>query len=226
MDEAGSKFHIQNLKVPDSVIDLELKIEEIRSEKDKVINSQQFEKAASLRDKEKLFINKLNQEKKNWSENEKKNISVVSKNDIEAIVSLITGIPITDIAEEESKKLIKMNETMKEYIIGQDLAIDKLTQSIQLSRTGLKDPNKPIGIFLLLGPTGVGKTETAKILSKQLFTHNNSMVKIDMSEYMERFAVSRLIGAPPGYIGFEDGGELTELIRRNPYSLVLSLIHI
>ena len=163
MDEAGSKFHIQNLKVPDSVIDLELKIEEIRSEKDKVINSQQFEKAASLRDKEKLFINKLNQEKKNWSENEKKNISVVSKNDIEAIVSLITGIPITDIAEEESKKLIKMNETMKEYIIGQDLAIDKLTQSIQLSRTGLKDPNKPIGIFLLLGPTGVGKTETAKI---------------------------------------------------------------
>ena len=221
MDEAGSKFHIQNLKVPDSVIDLELKIEEIRSEKDKVINSQQFEKAASLRDKEKLFINKLNQEKKNWSENEKKNISVVSKNDIEAIVSLITGIPITDIAEEESKKLIKMNETMKEYIIGQDLAIDKLTQSIQLSRTGLKNPNKPIGIFLLLGPTGVGKTETAKILSKQLFTHNNSMVKIDMSEYMERFAVSRLIGAPPGYIGFEDGGELTELIRRNPYSLVL-----
>ena len=163
MDEAGSKFHIQNLKVPDSVIDLELKIEEIRSEKDKVINSQQFEKAASLRDKEKLFINKLNQEKKNWSENEKKNISVVSKNDIEAIVSLITGIPITDIAEEESKKLIKMNETMKEYIIGQDLAIDKLTQSIQLSRTGLKDPNKPICIFLLLGPTGVGKTETAKI---------------------------------------------------------------
>jgi len=221
MDEAGSKFHIQNLKVPDSVIDLELKIEEIRSEKDKVINSQQFEKAASLRDKEKLFINKLNQEKKKWSENEKKNVSVVSKNDIEAIVSLITGIPITDIAEEESKKLIKMNETIKEYIIGQDLAIDKLTQSIQLSRTGLKDPNKPIGIFLLLGPTGVGKTETAKILSKQLFTHNNSMVKIDMSEYMERFAVSRLIGAPPGYIGFEDGGELTELIRRNPYSLVL-----
>ena len=221
MDEAGSKFHIQNLKVPDSVIDLELKIEEIRSEKDKVINSQQFEKAASLRDKEKLFINKLNQEKKNWSENEKKNVSVVSKNDIEAIVSLITGIPITDIVEEESKKLIKMNETIKEYIIGQDLAIDKLTQSIQLSRTGLKDPNKPIGVFLLLGPTGVGKTETAKILSKQLFTHNNSMVKIDMSEYMERFAVSRLIGAPPGYIGFEDGGELTELIRRNPYSLVL-----
>ena len=221
MDEAGSKLHIQNLKVPDSIIDLELKIEKIRSEKDKVISSQQFEKAASLRDKEKLYIMKLNEEKKNWSKNEKKNISVVSKNDITDIISMMTGIPISDIAEKESQKLLKMNETIKEFIIGQDSAIDSLTKAIQLSRTGLKDPNKPIGIFLLLGPTGVGKTETAKILSKQLFPHNDSLVKIDMSEYMERFAVSRLIGAPPGYIGFDEGGELTEVIRRKPYSLIL-----
>jgi len=221
MDEAGSKLHIQNLKVPDSIIDLELKIEKIRSEKDKVISSQQFEKAASLRDKEKLYIMELNEEKKNWSKNVKKNISVVSKNDITDIISMMTGIPLSDIAEKESQKLLKMNETIKEFIIGQDSAIDSLTKAIQLSRTGLKDPNKPIGIFLLLGPTGVGKTETAKILSKQLFPHNDSLVKIDMSEYMERFAVSRLIGAPPGYIGFDEGGELTEVIRRKPYSLIL-----
>ena len=221
MDEAGSKIHIKNLKVPDAIIKLELKIEKIRVEKDEVISSQQFEKAASLRDKEKLLISNLDEEEKKWSIDEKKNISIVLEKDIGDVISLMTGIPISDIAEKESQKLLNMNENIKKYIIGQDEAVDSLTKSIQLSRTGLKNPNKPIGIFLFLGPTGVGKTETAKILSKQLFPKSDSLLKIDMSEYMERFAVSRLIGAPPGYIGFEEGGELTEVIRRKPYSLIL-----
>ncbi len=221
LDEAGSRLHLQNLSVPDEVVELELEIEQIRSEKDAVVSSQQFEKAASLRDKERILLKSLELAQKTWAKEETKLAPSVNEKDIADVVSMMTGIPISEVAEKESEKLLKMGESLKEFIIGQDNAIDTLTKAIQRARAGLKNPLRPIGAFLFLGPTGVGKTETAKVLTKHLFSHDDSLIKIDMSEYMERFAVSRLIGAPPGYIGYEEGGELTERVRRNPYSVIL-----
>lgn len=221
MDEAGARTHLLNLNVPDNIVDLELEIEKVRSEKDAVISNQQFEKAASLRDKERELMNKLSRFQKDWAKEEAKNAAVVTKDDMADVVSMMTGIPISKVAQSESQKLLKMRENVTKFIIGQDQAVESLTRSIQRARAGLKDPRRPIGAFLFLGPTGVGKTETAKVLANYLFSHEESLVKIDMSEYMERFAVSRLIGAPPGYVGYEEGGELTERVRRNPYSVIL-----
>ncbi|MFQ6616117.1 MAG: ATP-dependent Clp protease ATP-binding subunit [Fidelibacterota bacterium] len=221
LDEAGARTHLMNLNVPEDIVDLELEIEKVRSEKEAVISNQQFEKAASLRDKERALLKKLARYQSDWAREEAKNAAVVTKEDIADVVSMMTGIPISKVAESESQKLLKMREIINEFIIGQGQAVESLTKSIQRARAGLKDPRRPIGAFLFLGPTGVGKTETAKVLANYLFSHEESLVKIDMSEYMERFAVSRLIGAPPGYVGYEEGGELTERIRRNPYSVIL-----
>ena len=221
LDEAGSRLHLQNLTVPDEVVEFELEIEQIRFEKDTVVSSQQFEKAASLRDKEKVLLKSLEEAQRKWAKEETKHAPYVSEQDIADVVSMMTGIPISEVAETESEKLLKMDENLKEFIVGQDEAINMLAKAIQRARAGLKNPRRPIGAFLFLGPTGVGKTETAKVLAKHLFSHDESLVKIDMSEYMERFSVSRLIGAPPGYVGFEEGGELTERVRRNPYSVIL-----
>ena len=221
LDEAGSRLHLQNLTVPDEVVEFELEIEQIRFEKATVISSQKFEKAASLRDKEKILLKSLEEAQRKWAKEDTKHAPSVSEQDIADVVSMMTGIPISEVAETESEKLLKMDENLKEFIVGQDEAINLLAKAIQRARAGLKNPRRPIGAFLFLGPTGVGKTETVKVLAKHLFSHDESLVKIDMSEYMERFSVSRLIGAPPGYVGFEEGGELTERVRRNPYSVIL-----
>lgn len=199
LDEAGSRLHLQNLTVPDEVVEFELEIEQIRFEKDTVVSSQQFEKAASLRDKEKVLLKSLDEAQRKWAKEETKHAPSVSEQDIADVVSMMTGIPISEVAETESEKLLKMDENLKEFIVGQDEAINMLAKAIQRARAGLKNPRRPIGAFLFLGPTGVGKTETAKVLAKHLFSHDESLVKIDMSEYMERFSVSRLIGAPPGW---------------------------
>ena len=221
LDEAGARLHLQNLSVPDEVVELELEIEQIRSEKDAVVSSQQFEKAASLRDKEKVLLKSLEESQRKWAKEETKHAPSVNEKDIADVVSMMTGIPISEVAEKESEKLLKIDKSLKEFIVGQGEAIETLAKAIQRARAGLKNPRRPIGAFLFLGPTGVGKTETAKVLAKLLFVHDEALVKIDMSEYMERFSVSRLIGAPPGYVGFEEGGELTERVRRNPYSVIL-----
>lgn len=221
MDEAGARMHLLNLSVPDEVVAVELEIEQVRAQKEAVISKQQFEKAADLRDKERNLLQKLGLYKKKWAKAETKNAVSITKNDIADVVSMMTSIPISQVAATESEKLLKMKWSLQKFIIGQDEAIGSLTKAIQRARAGLKDPRRPIGAFLFLGPTGVGKTETAKVLANHLFSHEESLIKIDMSEYMERFAVSRLIGAPPGYIGYDEGGELTERVRRYPYSVVL-----
>mgnify|MGYP001158469007 FL=1 len=221
MDEAGSRAHMLNMKVPQEVIDLELEIEKVRLKKDSVIIEQKFEDAANLRDTEQKLIRKLKNLQKDWKMDEASNPIRVTEDGIADVVSMITRIPVRKVAESEGQKLLKMKAEMAESIVGQDRAIESLSKAIQRSRAGLKRKNRPIGVFLFLGPTGVGKTETAKVLSNYLFSHGESLIKLDMSEYGERFSVSRLIGAPPGYVGYEEGGELTEKIRRNPYSLIL-----
>ena len=221
MDEAGSRAHMLNMKVPQEVIDLELEIEKVRFKKDSVIIEQKFEDAANLRDTEQKLIRKLKNLQNDWKMDEASNPIRVTEDGIADVVSMITRIPVRKVAESEGQKLLKMKAEMAESIVGQDRAIESLSKAIQRSRAGLKRKNRPIGVFLFLGPTGVGKTETAKVLSNYLFSHGESLIKLDMSEYGERFSVSRLIGAPPGYVGYEEGGELTEKIRRNPYSLIL-----
>jgi ATP-dependent Clp protease ATP-binding subunit ClpC len=221
MDEAGSRAHMLQVKVPQEVIDLELKIEEIRAEKESVVAAQRFEDAANLRDKEQKLIRKLQELQKKWQLDEASNPVRVTEENIADVVAMVTGIPVQKVAQSESQKLLKMRDRLHEYIIGQNAAIDSLSRSIQRARAGLKSPKRPIGVFLFLGPTGVGKTELAKVLAKYLFNRDEALIKIDMSEYGERFSVSRLIGAPPGYVGYEEGGELTEKVRRNPYSVVL-----
>ena len=221
MDEAGSRAHILNIKVPQNIIDLELEIENIRNEKNSVVMEQKFEDAANLRDKEQKLINKLSELQKKWKANEELNPSIISEDNVADVVSTMTRIPVMKVAESEGKKLLKMNDALSEKIIGQNQAIEILSKAIQRSRAGLKREGRPIGVYLFLGPTGVGKTETVKELANYLFTKQDSLVRLDMSEYGERFAMSRLIGAPPGYVGYEEGGELTEKVRRNPYSVVL-----
>ncbi|WP_185871690.1 ATP-dependent Clp protease ATP-binding subunit [Blattabacterium cuenoti] len=221
LDESGSRVHIKNIKVPQEIVLLEKELESIRKEKSKVVKSQKYEEAAHLRDTEKRIEKRLIEAQKNWEESSKKNKEIVSEENVEEVVSMMSGIPVNKIAQAEMKKLSKMIDTLKEKIIGQDEAVEKIVKAVQRNRTGLKDPNTPIGSFIFLGQTGVGKTFLAKIFAKELFDSEESLVRIDMSEYMEKFSVSRLIGAPPGYVGYEEGGQLTEIIRRRPYSVIL-----
>jgi ATP-dependent Clp protease ATP-binding subunit ClpC len=221
LDEAGSRVHITNIHVPQNILDIEQKIEDVKAEKIQVVKSQRYEEAARLRDKEKQLNEQLETAKKAWEEETRNNRQTVSEDNVAEVVAMMTGVPMQRIAQNESSKLVKMNEEIQGKVIGQDEAIKKIVKAIQRNRAGLKDPNRPIGSFIFLGPTGVGKTQLAKILSKYLFDSDDALIRIDMSEYMEKFAVSRLIGAPPGYIGYEEGGQLTEKVRRKPYSVVL-----
>lgn len=221
LDEAGSRVHITNIKVPKTIIDIEKKIEEVKEEKNKVVRSQRYEEAARLRDSERQLLDQLEKAKKEWEEETKSHRETVSEDNVAEVVSMMTGIPVQKVAQKEGAKLMEMYEQIKDKVIGQDEAIKKVVQAIQRNRAGLKDPNKPIGSFIFLGPTGVGKTQLAKVVARYLFDSEEALIRIDMSEYMEKFAVSRLIGAPPGYVGYEEGGQLTEKVRRKPYSVVL-----
>ena len=221
MDEAGARAHMYNLEVPQDILNVEDELQKTREEKELKVSDQLFEQAAILRDKEKKLLEKLSTAQQIWQQSEG-NISVeLNEDHIADVVSLMTGIPVSKVAESESKKLLLLANELSTHIVGQDEAITSLSKAIRRARTGLKNPKKPIGVFLFLGPTGVGKTELAKVLAKYLFPHNQALIKVDMTEFTERFAISRLIGAPPGYVGHEEGGELTEKVRRNPYSVVL-----
>ena len=221
LDEAGAKAHMHNLEVPKNILDIESKLQNIREEKESKVSNQLFEDAAKLRDKEKRLSSSLLKAQKSWQENEENTIVKIDSEAIADVVSSMTGIPLSKVAETESIRLLNLDTRLSQFIIGQDEAISSITKAVKRSRAGLKNPNKPIGVFLFLGPTGVGKTELAKCLARSLFSHDDALVKIDMSEFRERFSVSRLIGAPPGYVGYEEGGELTERVRRHPYSVVL-----
>ncbi len=221
LDEAGSRVHISNIVVPKNILDVEQKIEEIKDEKNKVVRSQRYEEAAKLRDKERQLLEELERAKKQWEEESKSNRTTVTEENVAEVVSMMSGIPVSRIAEKESGKLQRMKEEMQGKVIGQEDAVVKVVKAIQRNRAGLKDPNRPIGSFIFLGPTGVGKTQLAKELARYLFDTEEALIRIDMSEYMEKFSVSRLIGAPPGYVGYEEGGQLTEKVRRRPYSIIL-----
>jgi len=221
LDEVGSRVHITNINVPSEIVEIESKIEELKELKNEVIKSQQYEKAAELRDNERKLQEELDVANKKWDEESKANRVLVTENDVAEVVSMMSGVPATKINEGEGSKLAVMGAALKGKVIGQDEAVDKVVKAIQRSRAGLKDPNKPIGSFFFLGPTGVGKTQLAKVLSKYLFDNEVALIRIDMSEYMEKFSISRLVGAPPGYVGYEEGGQLTEKVRRKPYSIIL-----
>jgi len=221
LDEAGSRVHLTNLDVPPHIDELEAELEDIKLSKNNAVKNQKYEEAASFRDKEKIIENKLSSAQVQWEDECKKNKEIVNEESIADVVSMMTGIPLNKLKQSESNKLSKLTSIVKKSIIGQDKAIDKVVKSIQRNRAGLKDPKKPIGSFIFLGQTGVGKTQLAKTLAKELFDSEEALIRVDMSEYMEKFAVSRLIGAPPGYVGYEDGGQLTEKIRRKPYAVVL-----
>ncbi len=221
LDEVGARVHITNINVPEEIVDLEAQIEAIKLEKIAVVKSQKYEEAARLRDKEKTLINSLDAAKLKWEEETVNNRFVVTEENVAEVVAMMTGIPVNRIGQSEGKKLLGMEADLKKRVIGQDKAIEKLSKAIQRTRAGLKDPNKPIGSFIFLGPTGVGKTELAKALSEYMFDNNDALIRIDMSEFMEKFAVSRLVGAPPGYVGYEEGGLLTEKVRRKPYAVIL-----
>ncbi|MGY6562186.1 MAG: ATP-dependent Clp protease ATP-binding subunit [Luteibaculaceae bacterium] len=221
LDEVGSRVHIKNINVPQSILDVEQKIEEVKEEKNKVVRSQKYEEAARLRDTERKLIEELERAKAQWEEESKLKREKVTEEHVAEVVAMMTGIPVQRIAEKESGRLVKMSNELSGKVIGQDNAVLKVVKAIQRNRAGLKDPNKPIGSFIFLGPTGVGKTQLAKELAKYLFDTDDALIRIDMSEYMEKFAISRLIGAPPGYVGYEEGGQLTEKVRRRPYSIIL-----
>jgi ATP-dependent Clp protease ATP-binding subunit ClpC len=221
LDEAGSRVHITNINVPAEIIDIENQIEDTKSQKNKAIKSQKYEEAAKYRDIERHLADKLEIAKKKWEEDSQVHREIVSEENVAEVVAMMTGVPVQRIAQNEGERLIKMETELEGTVIGQNEAIKKVVKAIRRNRAGLKDPNKPIGTFIFLGPTGVGKTYLAKVLSKYLFDNENALIRIDMSEYMEKFAVSRLIGAPPGYVGYEEGGQLTEKVRRKPYSIVL-----
>ena len=221
MDEVGARTHLKNIHVPKYIEDLEKEIEIVKEQKNQAVKSQQYERAADLRDQESKLLRKLEQNKEEWEEEAKSKKYPVNEDDIAEVVSMMTGIPVKRVAQSESNKLVKMTKDLEGMIIGQDEAIVKVTKAIQRNRVGLKDPSKPIGSFIFLGPTGVGKTELAKALARYIFDSEDALVRIDMSEYMEKFSISRLIGAPPGYVGYEEGGQLTEKVRRKPYSVIL-----
>ena len=221
LDEAGSRVHITNIDVPKQILDLERQLEEVRELKNTVVKKQKYEEAAKLRDDEKRIEKDLAVAQEQWEEDSKNNRIVVTEDNVADVVSMMTGIPVNRIAQTESNKLAKLPELIRGKVIGQDDAVMKIAKSIQRNRAGLKDPNKPIGSFIFLGQTGVGKTQLAKVIAKELFDSEDALVRIDMSEYMEKFAISRLVGAPPGYVGYEEGGQLTEKVRRKPYCVVL-----
>ena len=221
LDEVGSRVHLNNINVPKEIIDIEKSIEDVKEEKNQVVRSQKYEEAAKLRDKERQLQEKLEEAKRKWEEDTKTHRVTVTEANVEEVVAMMTGIPVTRVAEKESGRLAKMDQELEGKVVGQDEAIKKVVKAIKRNRAGLKDPNRPIGSFIFLGPTGVGKTQLAKELAKYLFDTEEALIRIDMSEYMEKFAVSRLIGAPPGYVGYEEGGQLTEKVRRKPYSIVL-----
>ena len=221
MDEAGSRVHITNMDVPKNIVELEKKLEEVRENKNTVVKKQKYEEAAKLRDDEKRIEKELLLAQEKWQEDLKQHRETVTEDDISEVVSMITGIPVNKIAKAELNQLSKLDKKISGKVIGQEEAVNKVVKAIQRNRAGIKDPNKPIGSFIFLGQTGVGKTQLAKILSSELFNGSDSLIRIDMSEYMEKFAISRLIGAPPGYVGYEEGGQLTEKVRRKPYSVIL-----
>ena len=221
MDEVGARVHLKNINVPPNILDLEKKIEDVKNEKNKVVKSQKFEEAASLRDTEKRLAEELEKAKNEWEEESKHKKYPIGEEEIAEVVSMMTGIPVKRMVQAETEKLRRMADDMKNMVVGQEEAIAKVVKAIQRNRVGLKDPKKPIGTFIFLGPTGVGKTELARALARYMFDSEDSLIRIDMSEYMEKFTVSRLIGAPPGYVGYEEGGQLTEKVRRRPYSVVL-----
>jgi ATP-dependent Clp protease ATP-binding subunit ClpC len=221
IDEAGSRVHMGNFEVPQEVLSLEGDIEKVRQEKSAVVKRQDYEEAARLRDKERNLQSDLEIAKREWDAKTKDIVYDVNEEDIATVVAMMTGIPVNRVAQTESEKLLKMSESLTEYIVGQDEAVSKLTKAIRRTRAGLKNPTRPIGSFIFLGPTGVGKTELCKVLARYLFDTDNALIRIDMSEYMEKFSLSRLVGAPPGYVGYEEGGQLTEKVRRRPYSVVL-----
>ena len=221
MDEAGARVHLKNINVPQNILDLEKKIEDIKQEKNKVVKSQRFEEAAALRDREKRLGEELDRAKAEWEEEAKHKRYPINEEAIAEVISMMTGIPVMRMVEAESAKLRRMDEDLKANVVGQDEAISKIVKAIQRNRVGLKDPRKPIGSFIFLGPTGVGKTELARALARYMFDSDDALIRVDMSEYMEKFSLSRLIGAPPGYVGYEEGGQLTEKVRRKPYSVVL-----
>ncbi len=221
LDEVGARVHLKNINVPANILELEKQIEEIKNEKNRVVKSQRFEEAAALRDKEKRLGEELERAKLEWEEDSKNKRYPIHEEHIAEVVSMMTGIPVTRMVEAENQKLRRMGEDLKGAVVGQDDAILKVVKAIQRNRVGLKDPKKPIGSFIFLGPTGVGKTELARALARYMFDSDDALVRVDMSEYMEKFSLTRLIGAPPGYVGYEEGGQLTEKIRRKPYSVVL-----
>lgn len=221
MDEVGARVHISNINVPADIVALENQIELVKKEKNQVVKSQKYEEAAQLRDREKKLIDQLEKAKQIWDEESKKQKFTVTEEHVAEVIAQMTGIPVNRVAAKEGEKLLKMEEELSKHVIGQTDAVKKLVKAIQRTRVGLKDPQKPIGSFIFLGPTGVGKTEMAKVLATYLFDKEDALVRIDMSEYMEKFSVSRLVGAPPGYVGYEEGGQLTEKVRRKPYSVIL-----
>jgi ATP-dependent Clp protease ATP-binding subunit ClpC len=221
MDEAGARVHIFNLKVPQEIVSMDAEIDEIVKRKQAAINKQQYEDASVYRDNERLMREKLTKLKKTWEDEEKTNRPEVTEENVAEVVAMMTGVPVQRIAQNEGIRLVEMEEKLKGNVIGQDEAVKKVVKAIRRNRAGLKDPGKPIGTYIFLGPTGVGKTYLAKMLAKNLFDSEDALIRIDMSEYMEKFAVSRLVGAPPGYVGYEEGGQLTEKVRRKPYSIVL-----
>jgi ATP-dependent Clp protease ATP-binding subunit ClpC len=221
MDESGSRVHLANIHVPKEILDLEAEVEKIKQSKNQVVKNQNFEEAARLRDLEKRLLSDLEIAKREWELKAQDTIHEVTEQEIADVVSMMTSIPVNKVAQSESEKLLKMDVALKDQVVGQDEALIKLTKAIRRTRAGLKDPTRPIGSFIFLGPTGVGKTEMAKALARYLFDSEEALIRIDMSEYMEKFSVSRLVGAPPGYVGYEEGGQLTEKVRRKPYSVVL-----
>jgi ATP-dependent Clp protease ATP-binding subunit ClpC len=221
LDEAGSRVHITNIEVPDNITQLEAQLEAIKAQKIAVVKSQRYEEAARLRDDEKKMEAQLESAREAWEASIKLNRKTVDEPEVAEVVAMMTGVPVQRVAQQELEKLSQMEDQLRSNVIGQDEAVKKIVRAIQRNRAGLKDPNKPIGSFIFLGPTGVGKTQLAKELTKLLFDSEDNMIRIDMSEYMEKFAISRLVGAPPGYVGYEEGGQLTERVRRKPYSVIL-----
>ena len=221
LDEAGARVHIQNMNVPATIIELESSLDEVRKLKQRSVKEEKFVEAGSYRDQERSIMNKLGSAKKAWETESNANRIAVTEQDVAEVVAMMTGVPVQRIAENESTRLLNMDKELQDTVIGQQEAINKVVRAIRRNRAGLKDPNRPIGSFIFLGPTGVGKTYLAKVLAKYLFDSEDALIRIDMSEYMEKFAVSRLVGAPPGYVGYEEGGQLTEKVRRRPYSIVL-----
>ena len=221
MDEAGARVHLSNITVPDHIIALEEDIEKTSNEKNSMVKKQRFEEAARLRDTEKRLMEELDQAQKDWEKESEHILYDVTEDDVASVVAMMSGVPVNKISQKEGQKLLQMKEALGKKVIGQEEAIIKLTKAIQRTRAGLKDPSRPIGSFIFLGPTGVGKTEMAKVLARYLFDKDEALIRVDMSEYMEKFSVSRLVGAPPGYVGYEEGGILTEKVRRKPYSVVL-----